>query len=161
MICLPNSNIRVLQPVSELNYFDSQSIRLRRKANPLEAWNAIMDHPQPVLKIAFRVRDTISSQFGIKRIGGFSGQPRQTVVVGDRLDFFLVEHTDEDSLVLTERDTHLDVMTCISTDGHSVFVTSSVCVHNWFGHVYMIPVGIAHKWIVRTSLRRLQQKLSA
>lgn len=161
MIRLPNSNIRILQPVPELTYFDGQSVALARAASPLEAWNVIMAHPQPFLKRAFQVRDAVASLFGVKRIGGFSGQQHQDVTVGDHLDFFLVEYADEGALVLTERDRHLDVMTCVSTDGRAVSITSSVCVHNLFGHIYMIPVGIAHKWIVRGSLRRLQQKIIA
>lgn len=161
MIRLPNSNIRILQPAPKLNYFDSQGVELARAASPLEAWNVIMAHPQPFLKRAFQVRDAISSLFGVKRIGGFSGQQRQDVTVGDRLDFFLVEYVDDEALVLTERDRHLDVMTCVSTNGRAVSITSSVRVHNLFGHLYMVPVGIAHKWIVRGSLRRLQQKIIA
>ncbi|MBM1815016.1 DUF2867 domain-containing protein [Pseudosulfitobacter pseudonitzschiae] len=80
---------------------------------------------------------------------------------GDKLDFFLVEYVDAQTLVLTERDRHLDVMTCISTGEHSVAVTSSVRVHNLFGTLYMIPVGIAHKWIVRGMLKHLRQTLAA
>ncbi|MEL7521783.1 MAG: DUF2867 domain-containing protein [Cyanobacteria bacterium J06553_1] len=62
-------------------------------------------------------------------------------------------------MVLTERDRHLDVMTCISINGPTVSITSSVLIHNWFGHAYMIPVGIAHRWIVRRMLRRLRLKM--
>jgi hypothetical protein len=164
MIQLADGNMRVLAPVSTLDYFDSQSVDLARQASALEAWNVIMSHPQPLLKIAFRVRDAISSLFGVKRIGGFSGRRADRVSVGDHLDFFLVEYVDDTCLVLTERDRHLDVMTCISTtvstSGPTATVTSSVRVHNLFGHLYMIPVGIAHRWIVRGMLGRLRHDLS-
>lgn len=159
MIQQPNSPIRILRPVSELNYYDTQSATMCRTISPLDAWNAIMDHPQPVLKLAFKIRDAISARFGVKSIGGFSGQKAQQVAIGDQLDFFLVEYVDPDCLVLTERDRHLDVMTCISVSGHDLSITSSVQVHNWFGHAYMIPVGIAHKWIVRRMMKRLQRNL--
>lgn len=161
MISLPDSNIRILEPVSDLSYYDTQSVEVAREINPLEAWNIIMTEPQPLLRIAFQVRDTVSSWFGVKKIGGFSGRQTQLVVAGDKLDFFLVEYVDQHTLVLTERDRHLDVMTCISTEGHSVAVTSSVRVHNLFGTLYMIPVGIAHKWIVRGMLKHLRQTLAA
>ncbi len=161
MINLSNSNIRVLGPVSELNYFDTQSTVLPRDIHALDAWNAIMARPQPILKAAFWIRDTISSLFGVRRIGGFSGRQTSSVHVGDHLDFFLVEHAEPDCLVLTERDRHLDVMTCISTQGAQVAVTSSVRVHNLYGHIYMIPVGVAHRWIVRNMLGRLRKNLSA
>ncbi|RFP89788.1 DUF2867 domain-containing protein [Rhodobacteraceae bacterium 63075] len=158
MIVLPDTNIRTLQPVSQLYYYDRQNTFLPRKMTALAAWNTIMSDPQPLLKVAFQVRDAVSSVFGVKRIGGFSGKPVEHVSVGQYLDFFLVEHVDDKCLVLTERDRHLDVMTCISIEGDTLSVTSSVCVHNLFGRAYMIPVGVAHRWIVRGMFRRLRKQ---
>lgn len=161
MIILPESTIRVLAPVDTLDYFDKQSAILVENVSPLQAWNLIMEDPQPLLKGAFKIRDLVSKQFGVKSIGGFSGVSQVTVQKGDFLDFFLVEYIDEKTLVLTERDRHLDVMTCVSTFGQEISITSSVLVHNLFGRAYMVPVGIAHKFIVRNMLTRLQRKLNA
>ena len=158
MIVLSNTNIRILRPVPKLYYYDRQDTCLRKKMTALAAWNTIMSDPQPLLKIAFQIRDTVSSVFGVKRIGGFSGKPVDHVSVGQHLDFFLVEYVDDECLVLTERDRHLDVMTCISIEGETLSVTSSVCVHNLCGRAYMIPVGVAHRWIVRGMFRRLQKR---
>ncbi len=159
MIVLPDTNIRILQPLPQLYYYDRQDTCLTEKMTALAAWNTIMNHPQPFLRIAFQIRDAVSSAFGVKRIGGFSGKSVESVSIGQHLDFFLVEHVDDTCLVLTERDRHLDVMTCISTQGETLSVTSSVCVHNLFGRIYMIPVGIAHRWIVRCMFRRLRKQL--
>lgn len=158
MFVLPDTNIRTLEPISRLYYFDKQDTQLPNRMTALAAWNAIMSDPQPLLKVAFRIRDAISSAFGVKQIGGFSGSPVHTVEVGEYLDFFRVEYVDDDCLVLTERDHHLDVMTCISIDDHTLSVTSSVSVHNLFGRAYMVPVGIAHRWIVRNMFKRLHKK---
>ncbi|MEM1078417.1 MAG: DUF2867 domain-containing protein [Pseudomonadota bacterium] len=159
MIALADSNAWILAPEAELDYFDVQSLHLCREVTPLAAWNVMVEDPQPLLAVAFWVRDRVSVLFGVKPIGGFSGTAVQAVSAGDRLDFFLVEHVDNESLVLTARDRHLDVMTCISMAGPQISVTSSVRVHNGFGHAYMLPVGIAHRWIVRGMLKRLQAKL--
>lgn len=156
MIKLNSSKAHIIAPIDTLDYFDQQHVELPRPVSPLEAWNIIMAQKAPLLNPAFQIRDGISSRFGVKRIGGFSGKTTQSVKVGDYLDFFLVEHIDQNTLTLTERDRHLDVMTCISNEGNRVSVTSSVQVHNAFGHAYMVPVGIAHKSIVRTMLRRLK-----
>lgn len=161
MITVASDTIRVLAPLETLDYFDSQTVSMAREISPLQAWNLIMEDPQPLLKLAFKVRDAVSSRFGVKSIGGFSGTAKETVRSGDYLDFFLVEHSDDKTLVLTERDRHLDVMTCVSAQGTEISITSSVTVHNWFGAAYMIPVGIAHKLIVRSMLRRLHRKLAA
>ena len=148
-----------LRPIEALDYYDSRSITLPVSVSPLQAWTLIMAEPQPILRVAFWIRDAISSRFGVKRIGGFSGTTRDEVKVGDHLDFFLVEGVEPDLLVLTARDRHLDVMTSISTADRSVTVTSSVVTHNLFGRAYMLPVGVAHKWIVQGMLRRLQRRL--
>lgn len=111
------------------------------------------------MRLAFRIRDGISSLFGVKRIGGFSGVDRKEVHPGDYLDFFLVEHSASDMLVLTERDRHLDVMICLSITDRMFTITSSVVTHNLFGRSYMVPVGPAHKVIINRYFKRLQQKL--
>lgn len=160
MITLPDSNIRALAPLSELDYFDSQSVALAKEVTPLQVWNLIMEDRQPLLQLAFRIRDAISTWFGVKRIEGFSGPVSGAVNVGDHLDFFLVEYQDKDVIVLTDRDRHLTNMTCIASQGSVVSISSSVAVHNLYGRFYMIPVGIAHKVIVRTMLRRLQRKVA-
>lgn len=150
-----DDRILILAPPAQLHYFDSQSATAEDNYTPLGAWNAIMAHPLPLMTAAFWVRDQISRVFGVRKIGGFSGKSVEFVKVGDHLDFFVVEHVDDQALVLTERDRHLDVMTCVSCKGPQVTITSSVVVHNLFGRAYMIPVGIAHRWIVRRMLSRL------
>lgn len=145
----------------KLAFFDSQSIPLPRPVTALEGWNTQMARPLPLMALAFRIRDAISARFGVKRIGGFSGKRASTAKPGDHLDFFLVERADPQVLTLTERDRHLDVMTCITTTGGRLAITSSVVTHNWFGRAYMLPVGPAHRLIVRLMLRRLAQDLAA
>lgn len=150
----------LIGPREQLAYLDRRSIELPVAISPLEAWNLMMAQPLPLLKAAFWLRDAISAWFGVKRIGGFTRQHRASVQVGDHLDFFLVEGVTSDALLLTERDKHLDVMTCISTQGNRLIITSSVVVHNGFGRAYMLPVGQAHKWVVQNMLTRLRRSLS-
>ncbi|MFE3836325.1 DUF2867 domain-containing protein [Pseudogemmobacter sonorensis] len=149
-----------LAPRAELDFYDRALAELSAALTALEAWNLMMAAPQPLMRLAFRIRDAISSRFGVRRIGGFSGRRRETVAEGERLDFFLVERAAPDLLVLTERDRHLDVMTTISTAGRWIAITSSVVTHNRFGRVYMLPVGPAHRIIVRRMLRRLRRRLA-
>lgn len=160
-ITLPNSHVQVVAPPAELDFFHTRSVRLERPVTPLEAWNAIMSHRMPLMKLAFRIRDTISALFGVKRLGGFSNKRVETVSIGDRLDFFLVEGVSPHALTMTERDRHLDVMTCVSTEGEEVTITSSVKTHNAFGRAYMLPVGLAHRLIVARMLERLRRETTA
>ncbi|WP_339545889.1 DUF2867 domain-containing protein [Pseudomonas sp. RA_35y_Pfl2_P32] len=154
------SAVHTLRPLSELDYYDCRSTALATDINVLEAWNIITAQTGWFMRLAFRVRDGISSLFGVKRIGGFSGTRRETVSVGDYLDFFRVEHCAPDVLVLTERDRHLDVMICLSIQDRALTITSSVVTHNAFGRAYMVPVGPAHKVIITRNLRQLQRTLA-
>ena len=148
-----------LRPLPELDYHDSRSVLLPVQITALQAWNLMTAEQGPLMRLAFRTRDGISSFFGVKRIGGFSGTRREAVQAGDYLDFFRVEYSAPEVLVLTERDRHLDVMTCVSLVDRELTITSSVVTHNTFGRLYMLPVGPAHKLIVNSYLKRLQRKL--
>ncbi len=153
------SPVHTLRTLSELDYHDSRSLPLPAEITVLEAWNIMTAEPGLLMRLAFRTRDAISSLFGVKRIGGLSGARRATVQVGERLDFFLVEQSTPDMLVLTARDRHLDVMICLSITDRVLMITSSVVTHNAFGRIYMLPVGPTHKLIVNSDLRRLKRKL--
>nr|WP_186350228.1 DUF2867 domain-containing protein [Pseudomonas fragi] len=148
-----------MRPLPELDYHDSRSVLLPVQITALQAWNLMTAGQGPLMRLAFRTRDAISALFGVKRIGGFSGTRREVVQAGDYLDFFLVEYSAPEVLVLTERDRHLDVMTCVSLADRVLTITSSVVTHNTFGRLYMLPVGPAHKLIVNSYLKRLQRKL--
>lgn len=150
----------LVAPRDRLAFYDSQSIPLPRPITALEGWNLQMARPLPLMAQAFRIRDAVSARFGVKRIGGFSGRRAVAVQPGDHLDFFLVERAEREVLTLTERDRHLDVMTCITTTSGRLAITSSVVTHNWFGRAYMLPVGPAHRLIVRLMLRRLARDLA-
>lgn len=156
---MARASIHTLRPLPELDYHDSRSVLLPVQITALQAWNLMTAGQGPLMRLAFRTRDGISSLFGVKRIGGFSGTRREAVQAGDYLDFFLVEHSAPEVLVLTERDRHLDVMTCVSMADRVLTITSSVVTHNTFGRLYMLPVGPAHKLIVNSYLKRLKRKL--
>lgn len=156
---MARASIHTLRPLPELDYHDSRSVLLPVQITALQAWNLMTAEQGPLMRLAFRTRDAISALFGVKRIGGFSGTRREVVQAGDYLDFFLVEYSAPEVLVLTERDRHLDVMTCVSMADRVLTITSSVVTHNTFGRLYMLPVGPAHKLIVNSYLKRLKRKL--
>ena len=154
---------RILAPREALAYFDTRGVLVPDRITALEAWNRVMARPLPGLRQAFWLRDAISSRFGVKRIGGFTRTRVTTTAPGKRLDFFLVKEACDTRLLLSERDRHLDVLTCVTATpegtGTRVAITSSVRTHNIFGRAYMIPVGPAHKLIVALMLRRLARAL--
>jgi Protein of unknown function (DUF2867) len=159
MTILPNLAVLVA-PKTELAFLDAQSIELPRPIKAMEAWDIVMAKPLPLLGFAFKVRDAISVQFGVRRIGGFSGAKHTELKEGDCLDFFLIERISPTILTLTDRDRHLDVMTCVTIAEQVLTITTSVKTHNLYGQAYMLPVGPAHKLIVRAMLSRVRRALS-
>ncbi len=159
MARITTAQIELVAPRGELDFFDQQSMHLPRALTPLEAWKRIMAEPLPFLSSGFKLRDAISARFGVKRIGGFSGEVRTFVQEGDKLDFFLVETINDNVLTLSARDRHLDVLTCVTCVEDMLTITSSVKVHNRFGWFYMLPVRPAHRVIVWAMLRRLKRDL--
>ncbi|GAA0591989.1 DUF2867 domain-containing protein [Caenispirillum bisanense] len=151
----------LVAPADELDYVHRRTVRLARPVDPVEAWRLLLSRPMPVLAWAFRVRDAVSARFGVARIGGFGGTVPAAPAVGDRIDFFLVEHVSADRLTLSARDRHLDVVVCLTTQGNVLTVTTSVKTHNAFGRLYMVPVAPAHGVIVAVMLRRLRRQLAA
>ncbi|MFW2545497.1 DUF2867 domain-containing protein [Primorskyibacter sp. 2E107] len=149
------AQIQIVAAKDSLDFFDSQSADVHREYSPLDVYARISADMKDRMGWAFKIRDALSAPFGVRRIGGFSGQVPNHVQPGDRLDFFRVEASRDTMLVLTERDRHLDVMTCISCQGTMVTITSSVVTHNAFGRVYMMLVGPAHRMIVKGQIKRL------
>lgn len=86
-ILATRSGSHTLGAPSELDYYDYRSVPLSAEISALDAWNIMTAESGPLLRLAFRIRDGISSRFGVKRIGGFSGNRRVTVQAGERLDF--------------------------------------------------------------------------
>ncbi len=160
MMKIDTARIEVLAPRERLNFFDMQSHEMPRTLTPTEAYEGLTGRMQRRLGWAFALRDALSAPFGVRRSQGVSDRAGRPVSEGERLDFFLVERATPDRLVLTVRDRHLDVMTCLQCEGPLVTVTSSVVTHNAFGRVYMAVVGPAHRVIVRRGLRALARDLA-
>ena len=125
-------------PRAVLNFYHASSTKLPQPMTALDAWNRIMERPLPGLALAFRIRDAISVRFGVKPIGGFTGRPVSQPQVGEMQDFFLIERLAPDILTLSGRDSHLDVVTCITVANGRLTITSSVKVHNLFGRLYRL-----------------------
>ena len=151
---------QLIAPLAQLDFLDSQSIPLPRPLTVLQAWDMAMAQPLPGLKLAFRIRDAISTRFGVQPIDGFSGGRKADPAVGDHLDFFLIEALSPTRLALTARDKHLSTMTCVTVEDQRLAITSSVITHNRFGRAYMLPVAPAHRLIVGQMLGRLARKLT-
>ena len=150
----------LIAPREALDFLHVGEVELAQPLTALEVWSRTTAGGLPLVPLTFRVRDGISGLFGVAPIGGLKAPPPEGVRVGDELAFFTVDAVRDDLLALAVRDRHLDVMACITAEGRKVQVTASVRVKNLFGHVYMLPVGPAHRLIVWAMLRRLKRAVA-
>lgn len=157
---MSNPPADLVADAAQLSFMDEQGLALPHPMTALEVWNRMMARPLPMMATAMRIRDAVAARFGVERIGGFSQRQVTAVAPGDRLDFFLVERSEPERLTMTARDRHLEVMTCVTTGGARLAITTSVRVKNRFGRVYMLPVAPAHRLIVWWMLRRLKRDLA-
>jgi len=151
----PPHSAQLVAPRTRLAFVDCQVAGLAEPVTALQAWRRVRAQKVPGVGLAIRVRDVMAGWFGVQPIGGFRGEIGE-VRVGDRIDFFVVEAISDGVLTLTNRDRHLDVMTCVTVEGRRLAITTSVVGHNWFGRLYMLPVAPAHRLIVWWELRGLR-----
>lgn len=83
-----------------------------RKNSALKAWNLIMEDPHPLLHLVFNtngIKYAMGSRNALASnpLGAFLAERATMCRFGDYLDFFLVEYSDETTLILTERKLNL------------------------------------------------------
>ncbi len=152
--------VTLVAPRGRVTYLDSQSMDLPGEMTPLQVWDRIMGAGLPLLPTAMRLRDRIGGLFGIAPIHGFSRVRSHDPRPGEKLDFFTVEAIGPTAMDLVVRDHHLDVLVSVLTGDRRLTITASVASHNLTGRLYMLPVGPAHRLIVRAMLRRLRRTLA-
>ena len=58
---MARASIHTLRPLPELDYHDSRSVLLPVQITALQAWNLMTAGQGPLMRLAFRTRDGISS----------------------------------------------------------------------------------------------------
>jgi len=106
------------------------------------------------LNFLFKIRDKIFGLFGVRALNGFLG--KRIVRDSNKIDFFNIEEYSDNSLILTNKDSHLDVMINLEIKNkNNLYLITSVKTHNIVGYFYIKLVAIFHKKIVRFGLKSL------
>lgn len=100
-----------------------------------------------------RLRNAIVSVVGIKDLGTLSAVQdidTDNITVGERVGIFTLIANEQDKVMLSDKDKHLDVVVTLEIDrnNHQIALTTAVSVHNLLGRLYLLPVIPAHKVIV-------------
>lgn len=110
------------------------------------------------------LRNRLARLAGLKDLGGLDGfdptKPGLAYRPGDRVGIFTLIENRPSVALLGDRDRHLDVVLSVcrhtGPDGEPrLSVTTVVHVHNWLGHLYMLPVKPLHKLIAPAVISRI------
>lgn len=112
------------------------------------------------VRMLMQVRNRAVALVGLKALDTWDPQPGP-LEIGSRLGIFALIHQSDDEVIAGDADKHLRVVLSLqrqpATDHHpaAVSLTTVVHIHNWLGHLYMLPVGPAHKLIAPRVLGRV------
>jgi hypothetical protein len=111
------------------------------------------------VNLLLRLRNTIVRIFGLQ-----AGKPSENIMdyypVGSRAVYFTVIMRNENELVLSEKDKHLDFWVSIlrqkQNQGTNISLTTLVHFHNIWGRFYFFPVKPFHQLIMKSLMHRLR-----
>lgn len=144
-----------------------------------DAYRIVVDHPERKAMAHFvcalqgtpawvrammHVRNRAVALVGLRPSPAW--KPRATdgdrpYAIGERVGIFELMYVDDDEVVAGDDDKHLRVLISVQREAASegrpaaVVMTTVVHIHNWLGHLYMLPVTPAHKVIAPTVLNRV------
>jgi len=125
---------------------------------PLDIYQRMTANPPAWIAWAFKVRDLLVAPFGVRAIGGFSGDVG-ALKAGDPIDFFTITELTADTLAIGVMDHHLDVEVRLTVSRGAPVDTARLVTRVWLknaiGRVYMVPVGLAHPVIVKRLAARV------
>ncbi|VXA54473.1 conserved hypothetical protein [Acinetobacter proteolyticus] len=153
----------LVAPLASLNYLHEAHQYIDKNLTVMQVYNLMTGHPPFWLRIAFKIRDFLSLKFGgVQPIKGFSSVKPENVSINEKLDFFDVVKITDKELYLQSTDKHLSVLVALQLQEHNeqeneLTVTTSVITYNLFGKIYMLPVSLVHDFIVKNSLKNLNQ----
>lgn len=153
----------LVAPLAALNYLHEAHQYIDKNLTVMQVYNLMTGHPPFWLRIAFKIRDFLSLKLGgVQPISGFDSVKPENVQINEKLDFFDVVKITDKELYLQSTDKHLSVLVALQLQEHNeqeneLTVTTSVITYNLFGKIYMLPVSLVHDFIVKNSLKNLNQ----
>lgn len=155
-----NSGSRLHQFVGEGDFLDCYTVRLDRADAPIDqiAQRVFIGLPLWV-RCALSFRDIAVSPFGLKTTARLPTDNtfRDSVGVGEAINFLPVRRVAADEMILGEDDRHLDFRISVFRDRqtHKVSLATWVRPHNLFGRLYLRTILAGHILIVHARLKAL------
>jgi len=137
---------------------------LNKGQSAMQVWLDMVNNTPRWVERLMWVRNRVVALFGLKNLGliGNVIPAKQACdyLMGDQVGIFKVLSSQEQEVILEDKDKHLDVKLSLFLEPEGdllkLYVTTVVHVKNRLGKVYMFFVAPVHKKIVPASLSRLE-----
>jgi hypothetical protein len=152
---------RLVPRLAEASYHDAYEADLSDAAlTALQIARAAFRSTPEWVEALVALRDRMVAPLGLKTVGRLGERLEAGEAPGEPFSIFHIESVDDDELVLAIDDAHLDVRLSFlkrrAGQGATYVIATVVETHNRLGRLYMLPVGRAHKAIVRLMMRGLK-----
>ena len=147
--------------VGEGDFLDCYSVDIGRSDIPVaEVTQRIFTDLPCWINSLLAARDVGVSVFGLKTTASLPRNEamRDSVEVGDQINFFPVRSIDENEIILGEDDRHLDFKIAVRRDGENadrISLATWVRTHNPLGAIYLRTITAFHILIVNSRLAAL------
>ncbi len=154
------SNSDIAKQLNGADFYDAYQIsNPDHERSALQIYLDVVSKTPKWVNSLMALRNRVVSLFGLKDLGHL-GQINQTKAaneykVGDRVGIFSLLSINEQEIILTDNDNHLEAKVSVFKDQDSISVTTVVHVHNTLGKLYMALVVPVHKRIVPAMLARV------
>jgi hypothetical protein len=114
----------------------------------------------PWVRRLMNLRNRVVALVGLKTLDTWDPQSHSPEI-GSRVGIFQLIRMSDDEVLAGDADKHLRVVLSVQRlpasgdQPAALCLTTVVHIHNWLGHVYMLPVGPAHRFIAPAVLERV------
>ncbi|MFT3739095.1 MAG: DUF2867 domain-containing protein [Breznakibacter sp.] len=147
------AHTRVLDGLDRFDYSDTYSIACHGNATVRQITRKLMEMPAWG-KALMKIRDLIVKPFGLVTANTLrrdkSAPPYEFMLAP-------VLFSSNHELILAMDDKHLYYRLSVLKDGHRVYMTTVVRFNNRGGRIYFAVIKPFHRFIVRTTLKRLNR----
>jgi hypothetical protein len=126
----------------------------------------LLSYNPPGIDILVKIRDVLVKPFGLKTSKDLTVSNTQSNAKGSAMIYFQILERDEHTIVLGEKDKHLDfrilmrVENAKESDQHLFKLSTVVKYNNRLGQIYFAIIKPFHKYFVGYMIKKLQEKIS-
>lgn len=158
---IPDTSI-INKNFGKIDYQDSYEFQVSSDVSVDKLATEIFSTSPKWADFLMKLRDNIVKLFGLQTSEGINKNVEPFYSIGSRAVVFTVIDRNDNELVMGEDDKHLNFRTSVliekNTDRIRAYLSTIVHYNNVFGRLYFMPVRPFHRFLMKSILKRVQEK---